>query len=176
MPLVVERQLLFWLEPDVTDARFDPASFPIYLYEYAGATGPAWCYGFPRLPRGIKAAVMHQGEAVADPDAVRRVIGREEVEPLRHALASLLPELSSAPVRESTVCLFTNTPDLHFLIDAHPKHPQVLISSACSGHGFKFASAIGEIQADLATTGRSPFDLTPFGLARFASSAESVRA
>jgi len=54
-----------------------------------------------------------------------------------------------------------------FVIDFHPGSSRVLISSACSGHGFKFASAIGEIQADLVTEGRSRFDLTPFSLSRF---------
>lgn len=167
LPLVVERQLLFWLEPDVADARFDRASFPIYLYEYAEPSGSSWCYGFPRLPRGIKAAVMHHGEIVGDPDDVRRSVNDAEVAPLRRALSTLLPDLARAPVRESAVCLFTNTPDLHFVIDIHPAHPRVIVSSACSGHGFKFASAIGEIQADLVTAGRSRFDLRPFSAGRF---------
>ena len=167
LPLVVERQLLFWLEPDVADARFDPASFPIYLYEYAAESGFSWCYGFPRLPRGIKAAVMHKGESVTDADLVRRSVDDDEVEPLRRALSTLLPDVARAPVRESAVCLFTNTPDLHFIIDVHPAHPRVVVSSACSGHGFKFASAIGEIQADIVTTGRSRFDLSAFSAMRF---------
>jgi sarcosine oxidase len=167
LPLTIERQLLFWLEPDATDARFDPASCPIYLYEYSLGTGFSWCYGFPRLPRGIKAAVMHQGEVVAQADDVRRTIDDGEVAPLRHALSTLLPDVASAPVRESVVCLFTNTPDQHFVIDVHPAHPRVIVSSACSGHGFKFASAIGEIQADLVTAGRSRFDLGPFSATRF---------
>jgi sarcosine oxidase len=167
LPLAVERQLLFWLEPGASDARFDPASFPIYLYEYASQTGPGWCYGFPRLARGIKAAVMHRGELVADPDEVRRTIDDAEVAPLRRAISTLLPDLSGASVRERAVCLFTNTPDQHFLIDVHPASPRVIISSACSGHGFKFASAIGEIQADLVTAGRSRFDLSPFSPRRF---------
>jgi sarcosine oxidase len=167
LPLVVERQLLFWLEPSPGDGRFDPASFPIYLYEYAGDSGFSWCYGFPRLPRGIKAAVMHKGETVADADLVRRNVDDGEVELLRRALSTLLPDIARAPLRESAVCLFTNTPDLHFVIDVHPAHPRVVVSSACSGHGYKFASAIGEIQADLVTAGRSRFDLGPFSATRF---------
>jgi glycine/D-amino acid oxidase-like deaminating enzyme len=71
--------------------------------------------------------------------------------------------------RGSTVCLYTNTPDEDFIIDAHPAHPQVLIVSPCSGHGFKFSSAIGEIVTDLVTEGESALDLTPFRLARFGS-------
>ncbi|MDQ3082735.1 MAG: N-methyl-L-tryptophan oxidase, partial [Gemmatimonadota bacterium] len=58
------------------------------------------------------------------------------------------------------------TPDRDFVIDFHPDHPRILVSSACSGHGFKFASVIGEIQADLVTTGGSRFDLSPFRIAR----------
>ena len=65
------------------------------------------------------------------------------------------------------MCLFTNTPDHDFIIDFHPLHPQVLISSPCSGHGFKFASAIGELQAELLTTGNSRFDLSPFRIERW---------
>ena len=65
------------------------------------------------------------------------------------------------------MCLFTNTPDHDFIIDFHPQHPQVLVSSPCSGHGFKFASAIGELQADLITSGRTAFDLSPFRIDRW---------
>jgi sarcosine oxidase len=66
------------------------------------------------------------------------------------------------------VCLYTNTPDQHFLIDRDPDQPRVWIVSPCSGHGFKFASAIGEVVADLVSEGRSRFDLTPFRLSRLA--------
>jgi glycine/D-amino acid oxidase-like deaminating enzyme len=74
--------------------------------------------------------------------------------------------LADSAIRESGVCLFTNTPDHDFIVDFHPLHPQVLITSPCSGHGFKFASAIGELQADLLTHGTSRFDLTPFRIGR----------
>jgi glycine/D-amino acid oxidase-like deaminating enzyme len=110
---------------------------------------------------------MHDGEIVADPDAVRRTVDAREVKPLRAALEPILPGLAEARVRESDVCLFTNTPDHDFIIDFHPFFPQVLISSPCSGHGFKFASAIGEIQADLLMKGRTEFDLSPFRLGRW---------
>jgi glycine/D-amino acid oxidase-like deaminating enzyme len=72
---------------------------------------------------------------------------------------------------DSAVCLYTNTPDRHFVIDWHPDHDNVLIVSPCSGHGFKFASAIGEIVADMVTDGVPRFDLSPFALARFAGDA-----
>ena len=63
--------------------------------------------------------------------------------------------------------MFTNTPDTHFLIDFHPEAPQTLIASPCSGHGFKFASAIGEILAELLADGRPRLDIDLFRLDRF---------
>jgi sarcosine oxidase len=163
LPLTVERQVLFWFDINPADQRYDPGRFPIYITELEDGSQ---CYGFPRLPRGVKAAVMHEGETVADPERVRRSVAADEIEPLRRRLARILPDLAAAPVRESAVCLFTNTPDHNFIIDWHPEHPHVLLSSPCSGHGFKFASVIGELQADLVTEGRTRFDLTPFRLAR----------
>jgi sarcosine oxidase len=163
LPLEVERQAVFWF--DVRGDEYDEPAFPIYAYEYADRE---ICYGFPRLPRGVKASVMHAGEIVSDAAGANRTVVNDEVDPLRKALEPILPGLASGNVRERSVCLFTNTPDHDFVIDFHPSHSNVLISSACSGHGFKFASVIGEIQADLVTEGRSRFDITPFGIARLA--------
>ena len=167
LPLTIERQAVFWLEPEIDASLYDRGRFPIYAYEYRAGN---ICYGFPRLPRGVKASVMHDGETVADPGAVRRTIDAKEVKPLRTALEPILPGLAEARVRESDVCLFTNTPDHDFIIDFHPFFPQVLVSSPCSGHGFKFASAIGEIQADLLMKGKTEFDLSPFRLGRWVAS------
>jgi glycine/D-amino acid oxidase-like deaminating enzyme len=155
---------VFWFESDTLSPAFDAADFPIYAYEYkAGHI----CYGFPRLPRGMKASVMHSGELARDAESVRRMVKDDEVEPLRSALRPVLPQLAEAAVRESSVCIFTNTPDHDFIIDFHPEHRQVLISSPCSGHGFKFASAIGELQAELIAGGKGQFDLAPFKASRW---------
>jgi sarcosine oxidase len=164
LPLTIERQAVFWLDPGADATVYDVERFPIYAYEYVAGN---ICYGFPRLPRGVKASVMHAGETVRHPDKVNRTVGEFEVNPLRAALRPILPELAESPVRESDVCLFTNTPDHDFIIDFHPFFPQVLISSPCSGHGFKFASAIGELQADLLTKGKTAFDLSPFRIGRW---------
>jgi glycine/D-amino acid oxidase-like deaminating enzyme len=164
LPLEVERQAVFWLDPGDNLDRYDRSVFPIYAYEYKPGN---ICYGFPLLPRGVKASVMHSGEKPKSADEVNRAVGEGEVNALRSALAPVLPELSRARVRESDVCLFTNTPDHDFIIDFHPKHPNVLISSACSGHGFKFASAVGDIQADLVMGVKPGLDLEPFRLSRF---------
>ncbi|MDP9205232.1 MAG: N-methyl-L-tryptophan oxidase [Gemmatimonadota bacterium] len=164
LPLMIERQSVFWLDPSHAPALYEHGRFPIYAYEYRA---DEICYGFPRLPRGVKASVMHAGVTAPGPDDVERIVHEAEVNPLRAALRPILPGLSEAPVRESDVCLFTNTPDHDFIIDFHPFFPQVLISSPCSGHGFKFASAIGEIQADLLTKGKTGFDLSPFRIGRW---------
>jgi sarcosine oxidase len=166
LPLTVERQSVFWLDPEKQKDSYDSSRFPIYAYEYkAGSI----CYGFPRLPRGVKASVMHGGETSQHPDEVRRTIEEGEVEALRVALRPVLPGLAKAAIRESAVCLFTNTPDHDFIVDFHPEYPQVLVSSACSGHGFKFASALGEVHADLLTTGKAKFDLSAFRIDRWSS-------
>lgn len=164
LPLEVERQAVFWVDPPAGAGDYDESVFPIYAFEYVPGE---ICYGFPRLNRGVKSSIMHSGEIVPDADEVDRNVRDAEVEPLREALGSILPELAHAPVCDRDVCLFTNTPDHDFVIGFHPAHPRVLISSACSGHGFKFASVIGEIQADLVMTGEARFDLTPFRPGRF---------
>ena len=164
LPLTVERQSVFWLEPGVQAEQYNRAQFPIYAYEYKPGS---ICYGFPRLSRGVKASVMHDGATSEHPDRVRRTIDESEAGPLRDALRPVLPGLAGAAIRESSVCIFTNTPDHDFIVDFHPDYPQVLVSSACSGHGFKFASALGEVHADLLTTGSARFDLSPFRIDRW---------
>src|SRR5690349_14428933 len=167
LPLEIERQTVSWFAPPEPTANYQSRHFPIYAYEFKPGV---ICYGFPELTKGVKASVMHGGRIFRSPDDVDRSVTDVDVRPLRSALRDVLPDLSRSPVRDSTTCIFTNTPDHDFVIDFHPEHANVLISSPCSGHGFKFASAIGELQADLVTTGSSRFDLTPFRLNRFGTS------
>ncbi len=163
LPLEIERQVVFWMQPK-QEAEYDRSIFPIWAYEYK----PGFiAYGFPNLPLGVKASGMHSGVVYDFADDVDRSIHEHEAEALKNAIRPVLPGLAASPVRGATTCLFTNTPDHDFLIDFHPDYPRVLISSACSGHGFKFASVVGEIQADLVANGRSRFELSPFVLSRF---------
>jgi sarcosine oxidase len=164
LPLSVERQVLVWLEPTTHAEWYAPTRFPIYLWEYGAGQ---LAYGFPRLAPGVKAAVFHAGEIVRDPDAMPREVAPEEIQRVRDALRHILPDVADGALRDAKVCPFTDTPDTHFLIDFHPSFANVLVSSPCSGHGFKFASAIGELQADLLVDGRCRFDVSPFRLARF---------
>ena len=109
----------------------------------------------------MKIAWHHDGSNVS-PDFVSRDVTPDEVESMRGLLRRYLPH-ADGRFRSAAVCLYTNTPDEHFWIDRHPAHSQVIIASPCSGHGFKFASAIGEILSDLAITRKSQFDLGLFG-------------
>ena len=85
---------------------------------------------------------------------------------LRRCIARYFPD-ADGPVMTLKSCMFTNTPDEHFIIDTLTGQPEVVVVSPCSGHGYKFASVIGEIVADLATNRTSRFDLSMFSLARF---------
>jgi sarcosine oxidase len=89
-----------------------------------------------------------------------------EIAEMREILRRCFPEADGEPLDAAT-CLYTSTPDHHFILGAHPDEPRVILASPCSGHGFKFATAIGEVLADLATSGQSNFDLAPFSPRRF---------
>jgi sarcosine oxidase len=157
--LEVERQVMHWFTP--CDPRlFTPTRCPIAMIEYAA---DRIFYFVPDGGDGVKAAIHHEGET-ADPDTVRRDVEEEEVDRVKQLLKTFLPE-AAGERRRSATCLYTNTPDGHFLITPHAHHEEVLIVSACSGHGFKFASAIGEAVADI-LMGTSRPDLLPFGRQR----------
>ena len=109
----------------------------------------------------MKVAGHHEGQ-ISQPDSINREVAPSEIESMRTLVKRFLPGADGA-LRSALVCMYTNTPDGHFLIDRHPDHPQALIASPCSGHGFKFSSAIGEILAGLVTVGESRFNLNLFG-------------
>lgn len=161
LPLTVERQVMCWFRPQRDPDQFKAGRLPIFIWEFA--PGRAW-YGLPDLGDGIKIGVHHEGQSTTA-DAVQREVTADDEKAIRTLLQRYVPDADGSPIA-AAVCLYTNTPDRHFLIDAHPLHPDVLISSPCSGHGFKYASALGEVLADLAFTGDTTFDLSPFRLAR----------
>jgi sarcosine oxidase len=156
LPLRIERQVLHWFAPNGA-ADFAPERCPIHLWQFDGRR---FFYGFPDLGAGVKAGFHHGGETTTAA-AVRREVAPSEVEDVRFALRRFLPGADGALLR-STVCLYANTPDEHFWIDRLPQHPAVLVVSACSGHGFKFAPAIGEVVADQVQGRTPPFDLHRF--------------
>ncbi len=157
--LTPERQVLGWFEVEDHDL-FAPARFPIFVYEAEEGT----IYGFPEwgVP-GMKFGLYHHRGEVVDPDAMDREVNVADEQVLRAAVSRYLPAANGALVRSAT-CLFTNTADEHFIVARDPAAPAVLMLSPCSGHGFKFASVIGEIAADLVTTGRTAHDIGRFSL------------
>jgi sarcosine oxidase len=161
LPFVVERAIQGWFRPRRGSVRHDPGHLPVFVIE--GADRRVW-YGLPDHGYGVKFARHHSGDTTTA-DTVSRLVGDEERAALQREAVEWLPALEDAV--DATVCLYTNTPDGHFVIDRHPDDPRVVFASACSGHGFKFAPAIGEALADL-VTGRAPaVDLASFRVDRF---------
>jgi sarcosine oxidase len=162
LPLQIERQVLYWFEPDKKTSAFDPDKFPIYIWE---AKPDKIFYGFPDLGEGVKIANHHRGE-ITTPDKINREVKAEEIDEIKEIIKEYLPAAQGKLI-SSTVCMYTDTPDFNFLIDFHPQFKNIVIASPCSGHGFKFSSAIGEIVKDLLLTGNTVFDLEPFKIKRF---------
>jgi sarcosine oxidase len=161
LEIVVARQPLFWFEPRRDLELFGPDRLPIHLWEPEPGR---FFYGFPAFHGLLKVATHGEG-APCDPDTVGREVRATEIEALRRRLEAYLPRAAGRFAR-AAVCMYANTADQHFVIDRHPGHERVLLISACSGHGFKFAPAIGEAAADLLLEGRARVDLALFRLDR----------
>jgi sarcosine oxidase len=131
-------------------------------------TGDAHAYGFPLAPGrvGLKLALHEPGEPV-DPDAVPRDLRPAERERLLGVLAAHIPD-GLGPVLSHATCIYTNSPDGHFVIDRCPGSARTFFAAGFSGHGFKFAPIIGEALADLALNGRTDLPIGFLGLARLA--------
>ncbi|MBK9081212.1 MAG: N-methyl-L-tryptophan oxidase [Rhizobiales bacterium] len=159
------RQVLHWFP--VLAQREAWAGGPTYIWMHG--TGPTdFFYGFPGLDGEAKCA-SETYEGCERPDSFDRVVAPEESRAMaaRH-LEGRLAGIGSRAARAKT-CLYTQTPDSQFVIDAHPDCDRVLIVSPCSGHGFKHSAAIGEAAAGRVLDGASRLDLTPFALGRFAA-------
>ena len=114
---------------------------------------------------GFKFGRYHHLDEQIDPDAWNRDPTARDEEALRIGLRNYLPA-ADGPVLSMASCIFTNTTDEHFIIDRHPEHPRVTIAAGFSGHGFKFATVVGEHLADLALDSETrPYDL--FRIDRF---------
>ncbi len=163
VPLQVERQVNGWFRPAVSDERFKPDRCPVYIWEY---DRDCVLYGFPDLGDGVKAGLHHIGSLVDDPEDLDRSVHDDDVEALQRQTERLLPGACGSVARTAT-CFYTNTPDAHYLIDRHPGLDRVVYASACSGHGFKASSAVGESLVRLAVGEEPAVDLTAFRLARF---------
>lgn len=147
-PLTVLRKSLFWYAP--ADAPV-AERMPCFAFD----TPDGFCYGFPALDgRGVKIAEHTGGRVVNDPLTVDHSLDPAEQTTIETWIDSHLPAVSRRRT-DHAVCLYTMSPDGHFLVGLHPEYPQVAIAAGFSGHGYKFASVVGEILADLAIEGQT---------------------
>ncbi|MGI3780782.1 MAG: FAD-dependent oxidoreductase, partial [Janthinobacterium lividum] len=165
--LRVERQVVGWFTPDfdaVPYERWTSEELPVYIEETDSNRD---IYGFPMVDGpagGMKLAFFNTSDE-ADPDTVDRTVTEVEIEATRVRAQQLFPHLTG-PVVKSLTCLYTTSPDRDFVLGALPDRPQVTVASVCSGHGFKFVPVVGEIVADLVTTGTTAHDIALFDVAR----------
>ena len=158
-----ERQVLGWFQP-TTPELFSPDRFPVFLLD----TEEGSHYGFPvhDVP-GFKIGRYHHLREPIDPDDADRATRPDDEAILRAFVVSHFPD-GAGPTVMLKACIFTNSPDEHFLIDVLPDVPQVSVAAGFSGHGYKFCSLVGEVMADLAVDGRTGHDIGLFSLGRFA--------
>ncbi|GAA2093865.1 N-methyl-L-tryptophan oxidase [Streptomyces albiaxialis] len=158
--LTVERQIMYWFHPRGGTEPFTPDRHPIYIWEDADATQ---VYGFPALEGpdgGAKVAFFRRG-TVCTPDTIERTVHDEETAAMAAHMAERIPDLPGR-LRKAVACMYTNSPDEHFVLARHPAHPDsVTVACGFSGHGFKFVPVVGEIAADLALNGATEH---PIGL------------
>ncbi|MFM7851382.1 MAG: N-methyl-L-tryptophan oxidase [Flammeovirgaceae bacterium] len=155
--LKVTRQVVVWMNPKNWD-DFTSENFPCWLV--ADEDLPGAFYGFPILPAGkiggplgLKFAYHHPG-LVSNPDQVDRTTTQEDVSFILSAVKKFLPSALGSVLSVKT-CLYTYSPDEHFIIDTHPLDENLIVAAGFSGHGFKFASVVGEVLSDLARTGKT---------------------
>jgi len=167
VPLKVTRQILGWTQPK-TPERFTMGTMPVWAFDRLDGSEQ---YGFPIIPGrpGFKSAHHFHGPQTS-PQTINRVPQPEDEADFRPWLTTFIPE-ADGPLLSMAICMYTCTPDSHFIVDRHPRHPNVAIACGFSGHGFKFSSVMGEVLADLATHGSTRHPIGFLGLGRFAVTA-----
>jgi sarcosine oxidase len=166
----VTRQFVAWIKPK-SDNQFVLNNFPCWM---VGDDDKHGCYyGFPLLdtkkfgePEGLKLA-HHFPYQITDPDNVNRQTTEEDIENVKYCLNKYIPGVFDS-ILTTKICLYANSPDENFIIDKLPSFEEnVSIACGFSGHGFKFASVIGEILADLAITGKTSLPMDFLNAKRF---------
>ncbi|MBA62222.1 MAG: N-methyl-L-tryptophan oxidase [Planctomycetaceae bacterium] len=155
--LTVLRKPLHWFRAD--ESLYSRKSgCPSFLFE----TESGHYYGFPASDwRGLKVARHTGGDVVDNPLTVNRELDREERDDVQRFLKKHLPGVTDAST-DHTVCMYTMSPDGHFIIDRCEDDPRIVYAAGLSGHGFKFTAALGEVLADLVTGSKSSYDLSFF--------------
>lgn len=165
--LRILRKYLYWFKPEKESFR-EQNGFPCFFHE----TPQGFFYGFPCFNgTGVKLARHSGGQLIESPDSSSTKRKPQDDQDRRLVIEyanQYLPGLGSN-MTSTAKCYYTSTPDEHFVIDRAPGHPNVTVVAGMSGHGFKFASALGELASQMALNTEIPFDLTPFTIRRFAS-------
>jgi glycine/D-amino acid oxidase-like deaminating enzyme len=144
---------------------YEPDRFPIFIARM-NSIYPWVPYGLPSVDgSGLKVG-LHGGPVIDNLDTLERVPDPSMVGTARQFMRDHIPG-GDAPLKYARVCLYTWTPDEHFVIDKHPEHPHVIISASCSGHAFKFSNILGSFLADLAIKGTTEHDIHLFRMERF---------
>lgn len=153
LPLKITQEQVVYFKPLANAPAYERGTFPIFIHWRSHDVG----YGFPIIGApGVKIG-FHHDHYVIDPNDER--VTRESVTARLHAYAQrYLPE-AAGEAFEPTACIYTTTPDEDFVVDVAPAHPNILVSSSCSGHGFKFGIGIGKALADLALTGQTDMNI-----------------
>ena len=163
----VYRQVLYWFDIEDKQRYGALRDMPVYIWVYGTGEG-AMMYGFPAIDGpngGVKLAAEQYVTATSPHEVVREVSEQEIDEMYIHAVKDKFPGIGRKCIKVKA-CMYTVTPDYKFVIDFHPDHKNVIIASPCSGHGFKHSAAIGEVLSQLATTGKSPIDISRFSIQR----------
>jgi monomeric sarcosine oxidase len=162
--LRIERNVQHWFAASASLAHLQPDRCPVWILQRKDT--PLF-YGFPNLEgQGVKVALHHSGHYTTTADDLDRTVTTQEAGAMRGLLADWIPD-AAGEVRSSAVCMYTNTPDEHFVIGPHPSHSDIILAGGFSGHGYKFCSVVGEVLADLATQGATPHPIQLFDPRRF---------
>lgn len=158
---VVYRQVFYWFAVE-DPTRFAPDRFPFLIW--IGDRQEEFYSAFPHLEGGtigLKMVTEEYADTVS-PKTVERTVHPHEIERMYNDFAVRRIHGVRPDCLKTSVCLYTNTPDEHFVIDRHPESDRIIVASPCSGHGFKHSAAIGETLAQLALDGKSTLDIAPF--------------
>ena len=159
VPLVVKRKVQLWHPVRASGVDLHIES-PGFLFEQAEGV----FYGFPSLDgETVKVAEHSGGGPVDDPAQLDRALHAADSAPVAEFVRRSLPHLDPQPLRHA-VCMYTMSPDGHFIVDRHPARQNVIVAAGFSGHGFKFTPVIGEALVDLALNGGTEIPISFLGL------------
>jgi Glycine/D-amino acid oxidases (deaminating) len=168
VPFRIERQVMYWFQPAGGVGPFVPERHPIYIWEDPAGVQ---VYGFPAIDGpelGAKVAFFRKG-VECTPEDIDRTVHEDEIRAMADHMSRCVPALPGSFLKAAT-CMYSNTPDEHFVIARHPAHPEsVTVACGFSGHGFKFVPVVGEILADLALEGSTEHPISLFDPHRLAA-------